>query len=240
LLSTSGAVAASIIGALAVAVSWKWAALLVLYFVFASALSRFGRLEKATRTGGIVAKEGPRDALQVLANGGPFAVAALGALLWPHHAWTAFAVGSLAASEADTSATEVGTLIGGKPRSLLTLRRVPIGASGGVSLAGTLASLAGALFVVLAAFAFEIMQPDLDLLWRLALAGFAGSLFDSLLGATLQARRWCDACNAPTERRIHSCGSRTRVAGGISWLDNDVVNLVSGVGGGLLAVILAR
>jgi uncharacterized membrane protein len=84
------------------------------------------------------------------------------------------------------------------------------------------------------------MQPDLDLLWRLALAGFAGSLFDSLLGATLQARRWCDACNAPTERRIHSCGSRTRVAGGISWLDNDVVNLVSGVGGGLLAVILAR
>jgi uncharacterized protein (TIGR00297 family) len=240
LLTTSGAIAASIIGSLALVVSWKWGALLVLYFVLAAALSRFGRLRKAERTSGIVAKEGPRDAAQVLANGGAFAAAALGAILWPHHAWGAFAVGSLAASEADTIATEVGTSIGGEPRALLTLRRVPTGTSGGVSVAGTVASLAGALYVVLVAFAFEVMRPDFDLLWRMTLAGFAGSLLDSVLGATVQSRRWCDACNAATERRIHSCGSRTSVAGGISWLDNDVVNVVSGVGGGLLAVILAR
>jgi uncharacterized protein (TIGR00297 family) len=240
LLSTSGAIASSIVGSLAVAAGWNWGVVLVVYFVAAAVLSHFGRRAKSIRTDAIVAKPGPRDASQVLANGATFAVAAVGALIWPSPLWGALAAGSLAASEADTAATEIGTLFGGEPQSILTYQRVPIGTSGGVTALGTLAAVAGASFVSVIAVALDMVDARTTPWWAIVVCGFAGAMVDSLLGATLQARRWCDACNLGTERRIHRCGNTTRGAGGIRWLDNDAVNLVSSAAGGLLAAILAR
>jgi uncharacterized membrane protein len=71
------------------------------------------------------------------------------------------------------------------------------------------------------------------------LGGIVGSTLDSVLGGTVQARRWCDRCNLGTERAVHDCGAATRHAGGVTWLDNDVVNFLSAAGGGLLAMMLA-
>ena len=68
-----------------------------------------------------------------------------------------------------------------------------------------------------------------------ALAGLAGSLVDSVLGATVQGIYWCAACQKETERRIHTCGAATEPLRGWGWLNNDLVNLVSSVAGGLLA-----
>jgi uncharacterized membrane protein len=68
--------------------------------------------------------------------------------------------------------------------------------------------------------------------------GVVGALADSLIGATVQARRWCDACGVATERVRHDCGSPTRTAGGVSGLDNDMVNLFSGILGGVAATAL--
>jgi uncharacterized membrane protein len=68
----------------------------------------------------------------------------------------------------------------------------------------------------------------------------AGSLADSLTGALWQARRHCPSCALDTEQRIHLCGTTTRLTGGISWLDNDAVNLLGSAAGaavGLLAFI---
>ena len=62
--------------------------------------------------------------------------------------------------------------------------------------------------------------------------------------ATLQARRWCDACGSETERMLHDCNTGsavpTRHLRGFRFLDNDVVNFVSSTAGGLLAALLAR
>jgi uncharacterized protein (TIGR00297 family) len=239
LLSTSGAVAASIIGSLAVASAWSWGGLLVFYFVVAAIVSRVGRQKKEARTRLVIAKSGPRDAAQVLANGGVFAVAALGNVLLPHPAWAVVAASSLAASEADTSATEIGTLFGGEPRSILDRTRVPAGTSGGVTAVGTVAALAGASVVALVARLLGVVDRPTTT-WLILICGFAGAIVDSLLGATLQAKRWCDACNLATEHRVHRCGHRTRLVGGLSWLDNDAVNLVSAALAGLLAALLAR
>jgi len=239
LLSTSGAVAASIIGSLAVASAWNWGALLVLYFVVAAALSRFGRREKEERTRTVIAKAGPRDAAQVLANGGVFAAAALGNAAFPNPAWAFVAAASLASSEADTSATEIGTLVGGEPRSIISGERLPPGTSGGVTAIGTVASLFGAAFVALAAFALGVVDRASSP-WILLACGFFGATLDSILGATIQSRRWCDACHLSTEHRIHRCGRVTRVVAGLSWLDNDGVNLASAAAAGLLAALVAQ
>jgi uncharacterized protein (TIGR00297 family) len=234
-LTTGGAVAATVIGTLAVTAGWNWGSLLILYFVSSTVLSRVGRARKEERTSAIVAKGGRRDAIQVLANGGVFAAAAVAMLVDPSIWWIALGAGSLAAAAADTWATEVGTLLGGTPRSILTLRPVPTGTSGGVSLIGTFAAVAGAAFIAI--LSKMLGWPPL-VVKAVAIGGVVGAMVDSIIGATVQARRWCDACERETERLTHDCGAATRPLRGLAWLDNDVVNFLSNAAGGILAMLL--
>ncbi len=67
-------------------------------------------------------------------------------------------------------------------------------------------------------------------------AGFRGSVVDSLLGGTIQAVFKCDACGKDTEKLVH-CGLPTRHAGGIIWLDNDLVNLACTASGALILIL---
>jgi uncharacterized protein (TIGR00297 family) len=234
-LSTSGAVTSAVVGALAIAAGWSWGFLLLSVFVSASALSKMGEAKKAKRICAVVQKGDERDADQVLANGGIYAIAALGYIVFPSAVWQAVATGALAASAADTWATEVGTLVGGEPVSIISAKRVPPGTSGGVTLLGTLAGAGGALFVAAGATLANWPVPFA----AVALGGLAGALADSLLGATLQARRWCDVCSKSTERLVHDCGTPTRHAGGIAGFDNDAVNAVCSGVGALVTLVLS-
>ena len=234
-LSRSGAIAASIVGTICIAADWSWGALLFSFFVSTSALSKLGERRKAERVGTVVDKGDERDFAQVLANGGVYTGAGLGYLLFPSAAWYAIAAGAVAASAADTWATEVGTLAAAEPVSIISGKQVPAGTSGGVSLLGTTAGVAGALFIGAAVTLAHWPVPFA----AVALGGIAGALADSILGATVQARRWCDLCAKGTERLVHSCGTQTRHVGGIAGFDNDVVNaLCSGIGA-LVALLLS-
>jgi uncharacterized protein (TIGR00297 family) len=231
-LTPSGAAAATLVGTAAVAAGWRWGALLIAYFVVASAMSHLGREAKAARTDAVVAKGGARDVTQVVANGGAFAVAALASVAWgPSPLWAGVGIGALAASSADTWGTEVGTLAGGAPRMLVGWRPVAPGTSGGVTAAGSLATVGGALFVV--ALARVLAWPTAVAIAAL-IAGVAGALVDSLLGATMQQRRWCERCNVATERAEHSCGAATEHRGGLRWLENDRVNMLASLAGAVV------
>ena len=233
-LSRSGAATAVVVGAAATLAGWNWGALLILYFLAGTIVSRIGRSEKERRTGGVVAKGGARDAAQVLANGGVFAACALLLPFGVAHAGAA-AVGALAASLADTFATEIGTLLGGVPRSVLTLRRVPIGTSGGVSIAGTGGMVAGAALVA----ATAALLGASAVVAIIMLAGVAGAVVDSVLGATVQEQRWCASCESASVRRVHTCGTTTVLAGGWEWMDNDAVNFLATLTGASVAAMLA-
>jgi uncharacterized membrane protein len=100
---------------------------------------------------------------------------------------------------------------------------VPQGTSGGVSLVGCLGALAGSLSVALAGFAAQ----DDSLLLSGTIIGFVGMLLDAVLGAGLQGRYRCPYCEIGSERRVHSCGTKTELVGGSRWLDNDGVNAIT-------------
>jgi uncharacterized protein (TIGR00297 family) len=234
-LSTSGAVAATLVGAVAIAAGWSWGILLIAYFIAASALSKLGERRKADLVASIVEKDDERDARQVLANGGVYALAALGYLVWHSPQWYALGIGALAASAADTWATEIGTLAGRNPRSIVSGQPVPAGTSGGVTVIGTIASVGGALFIAAGAAIARWPVP----FTAIALGGLAGAMADSVLGATLQTRRWCDVCSKATERAVHSCGNRTRRTGGLRGFDNDAVNAVCSGVGALVTLLLS-
>jgi uncharacterized protein (TIGR00297 family) len=224
------------VGGAAIFAGWSWGALLIAYFVVASVLSRVGRTRKARLLEQILDKGDQRDALQVLANGGLYAIAALASAASHSTLWYAVGIGALTASAADTWATEIGTLSAKDPVSITTGRGVAAGTSGGITLVGSLAAIAGALFIASGAALARWPVP----FTAAALGGIAGALADSLMGATLQSRRWCDVCAKATERRLHDCGSTTRNAGGLEWLDNDGVNAICSVVGSLITLVLSR
>lgn len=70
------------------------------------------------------------------------------------------------------------------------------------------------------------------------LGGLAGSVIDSLLGATIQQIYYCDNCQKDTERKVHKCGHDTRPLRGWSWLNNDLVNLLASAAGGIVALVI--
>lgn len=230
-LTPRGAAGASLVGALIfTAGGLAWSALLLLFFLPSSALSRL----PGGATPGLLEKSDRRDAAQVLANGGMAAAAALLYLLHPASSLIAAFGGALAAASSDTWASELGSRFGGTPRLLTTGRRVSPGTSGAVSAVGLLASILGA--GIIAGGAAIALPPGSA--FPTFIGGIAGSVSDTLLGATVQNRRYCPLCGVSTEQRVHSrCHTPTRSAGGIPWLDNDGVNLAATVAGGLVAAL---
>ena len=101
------------------------------------------------KSGSVVEKGDDRDMWQVLANGGVFALLALSSLVSHSAMIQVAAAGALAASTADTWSTEIGALSRSRPRSILTMKPVPYGTSGGVTIQGLVASVAGSGFVAL-------------------------------------------------------------------------------------------
>lgn len=237
-LSKSGLPAAVLVGGTAMTAGASWGLFLVLWFVSASLASRIGRRTKERATAEVVAKGGQRDAAQVLANGGVFALSAAAALLLPSQAALLAMVGAgaLVAAGADTLATETGTLWRGQPWSLRTWSRVPTGSSGAVSVPGTLGMALGAWLLALGAM-FTGLIPS-DRVFHVTLAGIAGATADTVIGAWWQVRRWCASCERETEQTVHRCGSITRPWRGLSWLDNDLVNFLCTTVGAATVLLL--
>lgn len=256
-LSASGVAGAVLIGTIVFGFGgWTWGLVLIAFFVSSSLLSHYKQAAKS-RLAEKFAKGERRDLGQTLANGGFGALLAVAVLLLvdlpgrpragnPLYIFLALSYfGAMATVNADTWATELGVLARSAPRLISTGRRVEPGASGGVTWQGTLAALSGGLFIGLTAFLLiqvaalattgQPLASDWPLALIAALAGLAGSLFDSLLGATAQQIYWCPSCAKETERRRHTCGALTQPLRGWRWLNNDAVNFVSSVAGGLLA-----
>lgn len=230
-LTVSGAIAAFAVGAIVFATSgWRGAAVLFAFFIPSALLSRLGSARKKALTE--VGKHGPRDAWQVLANGG---VATLCALLAANGAaaYAAAFAGAFAAASADTWGTEIGTLSRALPRSIVTLRPLATGLSGGVTTIGTLATLAGAAVV-----AYVAAISGVASFVAVVIGGVAGALVDSLLGATLQTQRWCPRCERACETDPHACSTATIRKRGVEWLGNDAVNFAATLSGALVAGIL--
>ena len=227
-LTGSGAIAAALVGGtILIGGGWAGGAALLTFFITGTLLSRIGT-DAAARSG--EAKGDRRDAGQVLANGGAAALAALAGYSEPAAARWAITA-ALAAAAADTWATTIGGTSRSAPRLLFSGRTVPAGTSGAITWRGTAGAAAGALIVALAA---GVVADDHPLILVAALIGLLGMFIDSALGATVQGRSHCPACDLPTERAVHRCGTRTNAVGGWRWVDNDVVNGASTVGAALL------
>ncbi|HET7696532.1 MAG TPA: DUF92 domain-containing protein [Vicinamibacterales bacterium] len=189
---------------------WQGWALLLVTFVAASLASRVG-LTRKTLLGIAEERGGRRGAGNAIANTGAAALASVVVLTSADTAVPALAfAAALAAGGSDTMASEIGKAWGRRTWSITSLARVPPGTSGAMSLEGTLAGIAGAAGLGLAAIALGLIPRSA--LWIVVAASTAGALLESWLGATLE---------------------------GPGILNNDMLNFINTAAAALLAVALA-
>ncbi|MET4075202.1 DUF92 domain-containing protein [Hymenobacter sp. UYCo722] len=186
-------------------------ALLALFFALGTAASGW-RVADKRRLGLAEENKGRRTAGQVVANAG--VAGALGLLAWQFPTAAPLAslmlAGSFAAATADTLSSELGNLYGRRYYHILTLRPATRGLNGVVSLEGTALGLAGSAVLAAAYCQGFGWGPAFG---GLLVAGTAGNLIDSVLGATLE-RRGILSNNA-----VNFLNTLTGalVAGGLGW-----------------------
>lgn len=148
---------------------------LIIFLLLSSFVTNFGR--KVKRRRGVY--ESRRTWKNVAANGlMPLIVVALSAsgVIGGSIALAAYAA-VVAGITADKFASEIGTL-GPRPVMMLTLKKVKIGTSGGVTVEGLAASFIGSLIIALTVFnaggVFAVVV--------IAISGWIGGIADSALG----------------------------------------------------------
>ena len=241
-LTKSGALAATFTGTIIFGIGgWRWAILLLTFFITSSVLSRTFKINKQGLNEKY-SKGNQRDAGQVFGNGGLATVFAALHFSFPHEIWPwlGFAA-ALAAVNADTWGTELGVLNPHPPRLITDLRKVvDKGTSGGISLTGTLASLAGSALIGILAASLHPTPDPVSIFIIVTLSGLTGALFDSFIGATVQAMYFCPKENEETEKHpLHTCGTPTVHIRGWKWLDNDWVNFACSACGAFANIVPA-
>jgi uncharacterized protein (TIGR00297 family) len=257
-LSGSGAAGAVLVGTAIFGFGgWVWGLLLIAFFVLSTLLSHYRETEKEEIAAEKFDKGNQRDLGQTLANGGAGALFALCTLIFPGSGLVAAFIGAMATVNADTWATELGVLSRDRPRLITNRQIVEPGTSGGVTRLGTMAALAGALAMgviavvlsgidgVIGGLGFAALGAErwYDALWMppvAMLGGWAGSAFDSLLGATVQVIFYSPHREKETEKKIDPNGQPNEYLRGWKWLNNDWVNFLSSlVGAGIAALAWA-
>lgn len=225
-LDLPGALCGGLIAATAVGLGgWPWIIPAAVFFSLTSVLTAYRR---PTPAGGM------RTISQVAVNAGlPVLVPVVGYAFTGDPVWYAVSIGGIAAGIADSWASEIGRFSTKLPVSLRTWRRVTKGTSGAVSPLGSGATVLGALAV--GGFGALFGGPAMVLVGLAA--GVAGSLVDTLIGASVQARFTCGSCRATVEDRRH-CGTPTQPSSGWRWVGNDVVNTCANVTGMVVGYVV--
>jgi uncharacterized protein (TIGR00297 family) len=187
-VSRSGAVVGFCLG-VAVYMGFGYKSFLVLmaFIVLGSIATRLGYSAKMAR-GIAEARRGARSWREALGNILPAAWFSILVITSPYQAAFLMAMtAAFAEAAGDTVASETGKWLSAKAWLITSLKAVPAGENGGISVAGTLLGIAASALITAVAYAMNLIKG-----WEGAfvlVAAIAGNFLDSLIGATLERNR---------------------------------------------------
>ncbi len=189
----------------------------------------------AEKRSGVKREKHPRNYIQILANSAVSLIFFILYYFLENKVMLYCAFAALAEEIADSLASDIGKLSRRKPVDILKFKRIETGVSGGVSVLGCLSAACGALLVAGLPFAFYpfgVLPFSM-----LAVIAFFGTFVDSALGSGIQKLFRCTECGALTEAPQH-CGVAAARIKGLSFIDNSMVNLLTSVVTGLIALLV--
>ncbi|KAH7425386.1 hypothetical protein KP509_11G051800 [Ceratopteris richardii] len=188
--------------------------LLILYFALGTGVTKL-KIKQKEREGIAEKRSGKRGPSSVWGSGAAGIVCAIAAITGLggsdlSYFWQLGFVASFATKLSDTISSEVGKAYGTTTYLVPSMKIVPRGTEGAVSLEGTLAGLSAC--IIFCAIAYNINEVTGRDALICVVASQVANLLESYLGATLQDRK------------------------GFEWLNNDVVNVVNISFGAILAI----
>ena len=190
-IDTMGALSAVLIGTVITAsFGLQGFALMAGFFLIGSTVTKLGYTRKAA-LGIAQEKGGARGWRNAFANGGIPALLALFGLLSEGPMRTAYLIAyaaAVATAAADTCSSEIGKAYGRRTFLITTLRPVPAGTEGAVSVEGTLGGLFGAAFIASLGVLTGLFHSEGALV--VTIAGFLGALAESVIGTVAEKRGW--------------------------------------------------
>ena len=211
-LTTSGIYHAWILGIVIWGcLGWQGYVVILSYLIAGSGVTRIGKDIKEAK--GIAEKrDGARGPENLWGSAATGAICAIGQAIAPNPLWLIAYVSSLSTKLADTTASEIGKSYGKSTFLITTLKSVPAGTEGAVSLEGTIAGILGSLLIAAIGCTVGLLTSPWDLLYC-AIASFIATNIESLIGATLQEK--------------------------YDWLTNELVNGINTTIGGAIAALIA-
>lgn len=216
-----------------------WSALIA-FFISSSLLTKLH--EKKDVEGINIDKKG-RNYVQVISNALVATIFLIIYRLTTQNIFLIASVVSIATSNADTWASEIGVLSKGKTFSILNFKIMEKGSSGAVSILGLIASMLGAFFIGVVFTTIYATFHDFEWVTLLTygmiitIGGFIGALLDSYLGLLVQAKykgkqsgRIFELKKIPGEQAI--------LISGITFITNDAVNFLSGLFSSIITIVL--
>ena len=192
---------------------WRGYVVVMFYFLVGSAATFVGIAEKEAE-GIAEERSGARGAGNVWGSALTGTICAVGTLFSDYPLKELLILGyvaSFATKLSDTIASEIGKAYGKRTFLITSLKPVPRGTEGAVSLEGTLAGIMAS--VVISILAWGIGTVDsLGIVWCI-IAALIATTIESLIGATLESR--------------------------FTWLTNDIVNFTNTALGAIAAILLA-
>ncbi|MDJ0509649.1 MAG: TIGR00297 family protein [Crocosphaera sp.] len=192
--------------------NWPGYAVVMFYFLVGSGVTKIGMAEK--EAAGIAEKRsGIRGPENVWGSALIASFCALGTLFfdapWPQLLILGY-VASFSTKLSDTTASEVGKAYGKSTFLITTLKPVPPGTEGAISLEGTLAGIIASGLIALVSLLVGLI--DIMGIFYCIIAAFIATNIESLIGATLQEK--------------------------LAWMTNEVVNIINTFFGAVIAILL--
>lgn len=232
LLTYSGTIAAFFLAFLIFGFGgWQWTIPIFTFFILSSLLTKLNSKKRK-----MPEKSSARNFLQVIANGGFGGVLVILFFFTQQNIFYFVFVSLLSAVCADTWATEIGTYKTKYTFNILSFKKVEPGISGGISAAGLAGSFLGAITIAVSAVYWSNINI-ISFIFLISLIGFGGSIFDSLLGASIQKKYKCVQCGKIIEAEFH-CGKPALHFKGFKFVNNDFVNFSTGIFGALTGFLI--
>ena len=198
---------------------WRGYLLVMFYFLVGSGITFVGKAQKEA-LGIAEARSGARGAGNVWGSALTGTICVLLILLftlqntgleWIPALQLGF-VASFCTKLSDTCGTEIGKAYGQRTFLITTLKPVPRGTEGAVSLEGTLAGIVGSVAIALVGYFVGLISPIGILIC--AIAAFIATTIESLIGATIEDK--------------------------VPFLTHDVVNILNTLIGAIAAILFAQ
>ncbi len=200
-LTKTGWIHAGALGTLLLgSIGWNGWISVCIYLLLGTLVTKIGYKNKASR-GIAEARGGQRGPENVWGSAATGCSLALFSCIWPNYL-TLFMVGfasSFTAKLSDTFSSEIGKRFGKRTYLITTLKPVPPGTEGAISIEGSIAGLLGSLIMTMVMLNLSIIS-GLSVAFVVFLSGYLATFFESYIGALAQNK--------------------------IDWMTNELVNFI--------------